>query len=109
MSERELMRSAVYNALEIGPENAKSRLTLCFELDCTDRVLRQLIEELRRDYPIITDDDGAGYYIPTADARGRSQTAQWIERQKRRQTSIQVALRGAEQFIGMANEGEVGI
>lgn len=103
MSENEL-KAAVYNALEIGPEHAKSRRQLCREVNCCDRVLRQLIEELRREYPIITDDDGMGYYIPTADARGRRQALQWIERQRRRQTSIQAALRGAERFVGVGRE-----
>ncbi len=102
MSKHEL-KAAVYNALEIGPQNAKSRRALCLEVGCRDRVLRQLIEELRHDYPIITDDDGTGYYIPTADARGRRQTVQWIERQKRRQSSIQTALRGAERFARAVN------
>ena len=98
------LEQAVYNALGVGLKNARTRAELCSAIGCSDRALREAIEALRWDYPIITNDDGTGYYIPTPDERGRGQTAGWLERQRRRRNAIRKATRGARLFI-MAGEG----
>ena len=67
--------------------------------------LREAIEALRWDYPIVTNDDGTGYYIPTPDSRGRMQAAMWLARQGKRQESIKRATRGARLFVAQRQEG----
>lgn len=91
--------SEVYNALGIGSNNAKSRKQLCAELKCSDRILRETIERLRNDYPIITDDNGKGYYLPSQNAQGRRDTIRWLGRQDKRIQSIKAAQKGARDFI----------
>lgn len=65
------LMAAVYNALGTGHRNARTRAELCAALGCNDRELREAIEALRWDYPIITRDDGTGYYKPLPNHRGR--------------------------------------
>lgn len=97
MSKYTDLEKAVYNALGIGHKNARSRSELCSLIGCNDR-------QLRWDYPIITNDDGTGYYIPTADDRGRSQAAGWLRRQRRRRDAIAQATRGARLFVTAGKE-----
>ena len=99
------LTAAVYNALGTGHENARTRQELCAALGCNDRELREAIEALRWDYPIITRDDGTGYYIPTPDSRGRVEASMWLSRQNKRQKSIKRATRGARLFVAQRQEG----
>lgn len=99
MNEKDLLSYAVYNALGVGPEQARSRRELCASVGCTDRELRQAIERLRHRYTILTNDDGRGYYLPTLDDRGRRQTICWLKRQESRRASIQRAMKGARRFV----------
>ena len=62
MKEFDIFKAHVYNHLGVGHKNAKGRRQLCRELKCGDRILRKAIEELRRDYPILTRDDGHTLY-----------------------------------------------
>lgn len=104
VNEKDLLSYAVYNALGVGPEQARSRRELCAAVGCTDRELRQAIERLRYRYTILTNDDGRGYYLPTLDDRGRSQALSWLKRQERRRASIQRARKGARRFVGSREE-----
>lgn len=104
MNEYAGLKESVYNALGVGLENARTREELCSVIGRNDRALRETIETLRRDYPIITNDDGTGYYIPTPDNRGRRQAAGWLERQRRRRNAIMKATRGARLFVGITEE-----
>lgn len=99
------LMSAVYNALGLGSKNARTRKELCAALGCNDRELREAIEALRWDYPIVTNDDGTGYYIPTPDSRGRVEASMWLSRQNKRQKSIKRATRGARLFVAQRQEG----
>lgn len=109
MNEFEIFTFAVYNALGVGHENALTRRELCRKLNCGDRALRKAIELLRQDYPIITRDDGKGYYIPPTTPKGRQETVWWVKRQERRIRSIRLAQRGAEKFVrGIRNKGVPG-
>lgn len=100
MKEFDVFIYAVYNALGVGYQNALTRRELCQKLKCGDRALRKAIEELRRDYPILTQDDGQGYYLPETTPEGREDAAHWIRRQNRRIQSIKAAQSGALRFIG---------
>ena len=78
------LMAAVYNALGTGHKNARTRAELCAALGCNDRELREAIEALRWERPIITNDDGTGYYIPTQDSRGWAEASMWLSRQNKR-------------------------
>lgn len=80
--------ATVYNAIGVGKENATSRR----------ESVRKAIEILRYDRPILTADNGLGYYIPRTDAQGRREAVRWIETQDRRCRSIKTAERGAKRF-----------
>lgn len=101
------LEKAIYNALSVSYESARTRRELCRAVGCNDRKLREAIESLRRDFPIISNDDGTGYYIPSPDETGRSQAAGWLERQRRRGNAIRRATRGAQLFV-IAEKGESG-
>ena len=99
------LMAAVYNALGTGHRNARTRAELCAALGCNDRELREAIEALRWERPIITNDDGTGYYIPTQDSRGWAEASMWLSRQNKRQKSIKRATRGARLFMAQIQEG----
>ena len=94
----ELFTYSVYNALGVGHENAQTRRELCQKLRCGDRSLRRAIEALRQDYPILTQDDGRGYYLPPTTPEGRREAARWAAKQEKRIRSIRAAQRGAKRF-----------
>lgn len=62
------MKHAILEHIPYGRENAIKREELCARMQTSDRSMRGLIEEARRDdHIIINDQTGAGYYRPTAD------------------------------------------
>lgn len=105
----EVFTYSVYNALGIGHDNAQTRRELCRKLKCGDRSLRRAIEALRRDYPILTQDDGRGYYLPDTTPEGRQEAARWSSKQDKRIRSIRLAQRGARRFAeGVKGKGVPG-
>lgn len=76
--------ATVYNAIGVGKENATSRRELCRVTGLPDRAVRKAIEILRYDRPILTADNGLGYYIPRTDAQGRREAVRWIETQDKK-------------------------
>lgn len=72
-------------------------------------MLRRAIEDLRYDRPIVTDDNGKGYYIPEDTKEGRAATAFWIMRQEKRMRSIRKALTGAKQFVSGDIPGQMDL
>lgn len=100
----ELFTYAVYNSLGVGYAQARTRKELCQTLRCGDRVLRKAIEHLRGDYPVLTCDDGKGYYLPETGEKGIQDAERWVRRQNRRIRSIKEAEAGAVKFIGQQSE-----
>lgn len=94
-----VLNAVVYNAIGVGHENATTRTQLKIATGCNDRMIRQVIEELRHDFVILNRDDGRGYYIPEPTAAGRRDAAGWITRQNRRIKSIRDATQGARDFV----------
>jgi hypothetical protein len=90
--------AAVYNAIGVGRENATSRGDLVRQTGLPDRAVRRAIEILRYDRPILTADNGKGYYIPLSNDHGRKEAERWVETQNRRCKSIKTAERGAKRF-----------
>ena len=109
MTEYEILKCAVYNAIGVGRANAASRSEICRKVGCGDRMLRRVIEDLRYDRPIVTDDNGKGYYIPETTKEGKAATAFWISRQEKRIRSIRKAMAGANQFINDDIPGQMDL
>lgn len=98
---------AVYNTLGVGHKNAMTRKELCMRLKCSDRLLRRAIEILRKKHPILTRDDGSGYYLATTDADGVQDALSWLRRQNRRIRSIKESESGAVKFVGNKRKFQV--
>lgn len=74
----------VYNTLGIGKENAVSRRQIVESTGYPDRLIRECIERLREEEPILSATDGSGYYIATEDAQGVTEAVEWVTGQNRR-------------------------
>lgn len=87
----------IKNYIPEGYENAISRKNLCIATGLTDRKIRELIEEARRDTIIISNNDGSGYWIypdnPTEKEKLLLQ--RYVKQQESRAKSIFYALRPA--------------
>lgn len=94
----EVFAAVVYSTLGRGPKQAKSRKRLCEELKCNDRALRKAIEYLRIDFPILSRDDGKGYYLADITNEGKNDAARWVKRQNKRVKSIKMSTSGARKF-----------
>lgn len=58
------MKHEIVSRIPLGSKNAKDRFALAEEFGVSDRVMRQMIEDARRDGILIcNDNDGRGYYI----------------------------------------------
>lgn len=95
---------AILESLGFGYENARTRRDLCLALNVTDRDLRRAIEVLRRDYPIINRDDGAGYYRPAHNLEGLIDMTIWLAKQTHRIESIRASQEGAIKKINELKE-----
>ncbi|MDB2010586.1 hypothetical protein [[Clostridium] symbiosum] len=62
---------------------------------------------MRREYPILTQDDGRGYYLPPTTPEGRQEAAGWAAKQDKRIKSIRMSQRGARRFAGGMRSKEV--
>lgn len=80
-----------------GVENAISRNNLCIVTGLKDRVVRELIEEARRETIIISNYDGSGYWLfpddPTSEEK--EMLERYVKTQESRAKSIFYALRPA--------------
>lgn len=80
-----------------GHENAISRKNLCALTGLSDRKIRQMIEEARRNTIIISNDDGSGYWLypdkPTATEENLLH--KYVKQQESRAKSIFYALYAA--------------
>lgn len=84
-----------------GSENAISRKALCNATGLTDRIVRGLIEEARRNTIIISNNDGSGYWIypenPTEEEK--EYLARYVKAQENRAKSIFYALYPARKLM----------
>ncbi len=100
------------NIIEYIPEgykNAISRKNLCIATGLSDRVIRNLIEEARRETIIISNNDGSGYWIfpenPTETEKDLLK--KYVKQQESRAKSIFYALYPARQRMkGSVQHGD---
>ena len=91
-----------------GSERAISRMDLCRITGLTDRNVRNLIEEARRETIIISNTDGSGYWLypenPTP--KEKEMLYRFVKQQESRAKSIFYALRPARLLMkGGAEHG----
>ena len=98
----------VYNTLGIGKENAVSRRQIVESTGYPDRLIRECIERLREEEPILSATDGSGYYIATEDAQGVTEAVEWVTGQNRRAKSIRKSCSGAQKLISRVQQMEMG-
>ena len=84
-----------------GINNAISRKDLCIATGLSDRIVRRLVEEARRETIIISNNDGSGYWIypenPTE--REKEILCKFVKQQESRAKSIFYALYPARQMM----------
>lgn len=87
--------------IPIGHENAISRKSLCAATGLKDRVVRNLIEEARRNTIIISNNDGSGYWIFPDDPTTEEELLlnKFVQAQERRAKSIFYSLYPARQRV----------
>lgn len=64
-----------------------------------DRVVRDAIQSIRKDYAVFIGATGKGYYIPRVTREERKTAERWILSQERRAASIKESERGAKIFM----------
>lgn len=84
-----------------GSENAISRTSLCMKTGLKDRVVRNLIEEARRNTIIISNNDGSGYWIYPDDPTDEEKLMleRYVKQQESRAKSIFYALYPARMMV----------
>ena len=101
LPEVEESRMQIINYIPQGSANAISRKDLVAKTGYTDRKIRDLIEEARRETIIISNNDGSGYWLypdnPTE--REKELLERYVKQQESRAKSIFYALRPARQMM----------
>lgn len=84
-----------------GSANAISRNSLCRMTGLSDRVVRGLIEEARRETIIISNNDGSGYWIYPDDPTEEEKILlrRYVQQQESRAKSIFYALYPARKMM----------
>ena len=90
-----------------GVDRAISRRNLCIATGLNDRVVRELIEEARRNTIIISNTDGSGYWLypdnPTP--HEKNLLNKYVKQQERRAKSIFYALKPARKKVQTMEKG----
>ena len=99
LPEVEESRMQIINYIPQGSANAISRKDLVEKTGFTDRKIRDLIEEARRETIIISNNDGSGYWLYPDNPTEREEEllARYVKQQESRAKSIFYALRPARQ------------
>ena len=84
-----------------GHKNAISRKNLCIKTGLKDRVVRNLIEEARRNTIIISNNDGSGYwrYPENPNIEEKMMLEKYVKQQESRAKSIFYALYPARMMM----------
>ena len=98
------MVATVLGHLHKGKSNAVKHDTLVSLTGLKDRSLRQALEKARRDFCIINDQDGQGYYLPES----KEDAKRYYRQEYNRAMSILKRLDGTKEYIRQM-EGQVEI
>lgn len=92
----------IVDYIPVGKKNAVTRLQLRIATRMSDRKIRDAIAEARRDIPIINDQSGRGYYIPTEEELPEAR--KFLEQEEHRAKSIFWSMKALRAFVeGQAN------
>lgn len=86
-----------------GKKNAVTRVQLCIATGLSDRRIRDAIADARRKVPIINDQSGRGYYIPTAEELPEARS--FLEQEKSRAKSIFSSMKALKAFVEGCTNG----
>ena len=85
----------IIELLKEGKENAVTRETLCAMTGMNDRTIRNEIERLRREYVILNDQDGKGYYL----SKNEKEVRRYVRQEEARAKAIFYRLRPARELL----------
>ena len=88
-------KEIVFNSLQIGHENAITRAELVQKTGLSDRMVRDIIAELRREHCICNNQDRRGYYIPKCVEEAEI----FLKQEEARAKSIFYALKVARDYV----------
>lgn len=87
----------IVDFIPYGRENAVSREYLSDITGLDDRTVRGMIEDARRDVPIINLQDSGGYYLPLEEERHDVQ--RWLTIQGNRGNAVFNSMEGATKWL----------
>ena len=87
----------IVNYIPKGKKNAVTRAQLRIATGLSDRKVRDAIADARRHTPIINDQSGRGYYIPTAEELPEARKC--LEQERRRAKSIFWSMKALRAFV----------
>lgn len=87
----------IVDYIPAGKKNAVTRAQLRIATGMSDRKVRDAIADARRHTPIINDQSGRGYYIPTAEELPEARKC--LEQEKRRAKSIFWSMKALRAFV----------
>jgi len=87
----------IVNHIPFGKQNAITRLELANITNLTDREVRRLISEARKETVILSVYGGKGYFRPTKDER--REVEKWLRKEHSRAVSTFKAMKAARNFV----------
>lgn len=88
--------------IPVGRKNAVSRVQLRARSGLSDRAMREQIAATRREIPIINDQSGIGYYIPTEEDLEEAKA--FLRQEEARAKSTFLGIRGLRRWIKEVEE-----
>lgn len=93
----------IVDYIPTGKNNAVTRTQLRIMTGMSDRKIRDAIADARRKVPIINDQSGRGYYIPTAEELPEARS--FLEQEKSRAKSIFWSMKALRAFVEGGSNG----
>lgn len=91
----------IVDYIPVGHQNAVTRKKLCILTGLSDRKVRDLIADARRETPIINQQDSKGYYIPdTGNIIDMCALRRYVKQEEHRLKSIGWSLKAARRAAG---------
>lgn len=87
----------IIDYIPYGQKNAVSRTSLRIQTGLTDRAIRELIGQARRETPILNTQNGEGYFIPLPSEKKLVEG--WLKQEESRAKSTFWSMKGAKEFI----------
>ena len=92
-------RIDILDYIPTGRENAVSRKQLADRTGMNDREVRRAIETARGETPVISREDGGGYFLPRKDPEDIEAVNGYVMRERKRAVSVLDNLGAAERWL----------